>query len=200
MMISNRFAFLLALAAASAACAPTQEGGASPPGADDVAEDDIKRQLSDSQLMGKLNGILADVIFISESDYPYVVFEGGVVTEPLLTEALVREKLKDAVKANSSSERDISLPECRATSVDIDREIAEGDGTPSGDDDYERHARQLMIALKTMRAQLRSVVGFRFGTTESGDMDELGTVHYVYVGISKTTGRLIAIMTEAVYT
>ncbi len=34
----------------------------------------------------------------------------------------------------------------------------------------------------------------------AGDQDELGTVVYVYVGVSKTTGKLIAIMTQAVYT
>lgn len=69
------------------------------------------------------------------------------------------------------------------------------------DDSAEAEAdvtKQLMIALKTMRAQLKSVSGYTFGT--SGDQDELGTVLYIYVGISKTTGKLIAIMTEAVYT
>ena len=71
------------------------------------------------------------------------------------------------------------------------------------DDDnytYARHDKQLGIALKVMRAQLKSVVGFTFGTNASGDQDEFGPVLYVYVGISKTTGKLIAIMTEAVYT
>ena len=84
--------------------------------------------------------------------------------------------------------------------------IADGDAAvvpadPNDDEfSYARHDKQVGIALKVMRASLKSVVGFTFGTSESGDQDEFGTVLYVYVGISKTTGKLIAIMTEAVYT
>ena len=203
----SRFLQVLALVIASAACAPAEETGAPAPGGNEnVAVDDIRTPLSDAQLQGKLKGILKDVSFTSESDYPYVVIEGDAVTEKRLSTKLVREKLKNAVKAANSSQRDISLPSCRSSRLNVSQAIADGDAAevPSDRDHedfvYAHHDKQVMIALKTMRAQLRSVVGFQFGTNESGDMDEVGTVLYIYVGISKTTGKLIAIMTEAVYT
>jgi hypothetical protein len=207
MLRPSRFLQVLALVIASAACAPQgDDANQAPAGNEGVAEDDIRTPLSDAQLQGKLKGILKDVSFTSESDYPYVVLEGETVTEKRLTTKLVREKLKNAVKAASSAQRDISLPACRAVRLDVGQAIAEGDAAqvPANreDDDfvYAYHDKQVGIALKTMRAQLKSVVGFTFGTNDSGDQDDVGTVHYVYVGISKTTGKLIAIMTEAVYT
>jgi hypothetical protein len=156
-MIRSRLFPALALVLASVACAPQgDEVNPAPAGEENVAVDDLRTPLSDAALQGKLKGILKDVSFTSESDYPYVVIEGDAAEVP----------------ANRDDE----------------------------DFTYAHHDKQVMIALKTMRAQLRSVVGYTFGTNESGDMDEVGTVLYVYVGISKTTGKLIAIMTEAVYT
>ena len=207
MLRPSRFLQVLALVIASAACAPAEETGAPANGGNEnVAVDDIRTPLSDAQLQGKLKGILKDVSFTSESDYPYVVIEGDAVTEKRLSTKLVREKLKNAVKAANSSQRDISLPNCRSRRLNVSQAIADGDAAevPSDRDHedfvYAHHDKQVMIALKTMRAQLRGVVGFQFGTNESGDMDDVGTVLYIYVGISKTTGKLIAIMTEAVYT
>jgi hypothetical protein len=206
-MIRSRLFPALALVLASVACAPQgDEGNPAPAGEENVAVDDLRTPLSDAALQGKLKGILKDVSFTSESDYPYVVIEGDAVTEKRLTTKLVREKLKNAVKAANSSQRDISLASCRSSRLNVSQAIADGDAAevPANRDDedftYAHHDKQVMIALKTMRAQLRSVVGYTFGTNESGDMDEVGTVLYVYVGISKTTGKLIAIMTEAVYT
>jgi hypothetical protein len=206
-MIRSRLFPVLALVFASIACAPQGDDANAPaPGGENVAVDDLRTPLSDAALQGKLKGILKDVSFTSESDYPYVVLEGEAVTEKRLTTKLVREKLKNAVKAASSAQRDISLPACRAVRLNVSQAIADGDAAevPTNRDDedfvYAHHDKQLMIALKTMRAQLRGVVGFTFGTNESGDQDDVGTVHYVYVGISKTSGKLIAIMTEAVYT
>lgn len=34
----------------------------------------------------------------------------------------------------------------------------------------------------------------------AGNQDEVGTVLFIDAGVSKTTGKLIAIMTEAVFT
>jgi len=204
-MIGSRLLPVLALVISAVACAPQEEGGA-PTGNEQGANNEIRTQLNDSQLEGKLTGILKDVSFTSESDYPYVVFEGDVVAEKRLTTKIVREKLKAAVLAKSGDHRDISLAACRAVRLDVSKAIAEGDAAevPANHDDddyvYAHHDKQVGIALKTMRAQLKSVVGFTFGTNESGDQDEFGTVLYVYVGISKTSGKLIAIMTEAVYT
>ena len=209
MIRPSRFLQVLALVFASAACAPAEESaqanGANGNG-ENVAVDDLRTPLSDNALEGKLKGILKDVSFTSESDYPYVVIEGDAVTEKRLTTKLVREKLKNAVKLANSSQRDISLANCRSSRLNVSQAIADGEAAevPANheDDDfvYANHDKQVMIALKTMRAQLKSVVGYTFGTNASGDMDEVGTVLYVYVGISKTTGKLIAIMTEAVYT
>ena len=189
--------FLLAAFAlsAGAGCAvPNDDASA------EASESDLTRP-SDRALEGKLRGILRDVSFTSEADYEYVVFEGDVVSEGALDEALVRQKLHAAVQTNNSSGRDILPSSCRASALKVDEAIADGAAASNDPDDTSaRHDRQLGIALKVMRSQLKSVVGFTFGTNASGDMDEVGTVLYVYVGISKTTGKLIAIMTEAVYT
>ena len=150
---------------------------------------------------GKLRGILRDVTFMSESDFPYVVIEGEAVTEKRLSTKLVRQKLAAVVQANSGDKRDILTPRCRARRESVSEAIASGAAAEvpkdKNDDDFSsaHHDRQLMIALKTMKSQLRNVVGYRFGESESGDQDEIGTVLFVYVGISKTTGKLIAIMT-----
>jgi hypothetical protein len=189
-------------------CAPAEES-TSPDNGNATQNDGVDNELrtaSDAAIMGKLKGILKDVTFTSESDYPYVVFEGEAFTGKRLNTAIVRQKLAAAVKANSGDRRDILPAKCRANRLNVSSAIAEGDAAqvPADPNDdeflYARHDKQVGIALKTMRASLKGVVGFTFGTNESGDQDELGTVLYVYVGISKTTGKLIAIMTEAVYT
>jgi hypothetical protein len=190
----------LSLSIGAGCAAPTDDANQA-----EASESDLTKS-SDKAIEGKLTGILKGVSFTSESDYGYVVIEGDAVTATKLDEALVRKAMRDSVKANNSSERDILPSSCRASKIDIDKTIADGDAAevPSDpqDDDYTyaHHDKQLGIALKVMRSQLKSVVGFTFGTNASGDMDEVGTVLYVYVGISKTTGKLIAIMTEAVYT
>jgi hypothetical protein len=199
-------ASVFALALSTVGCANQEEAAPPSGGNDQVQEGELRQQLSDSALEGKLKGILADVNFVSESDYPYIVLVGDNVTERRLTKALVRAKLKTIVKEKSSSHRDISLAACRAERLNVSQAIADGDAAvvpadPNDDDfGYAKHDKQLMIALKTMRQQLKSVVGYTFGTNESGDQDDQGPVLYVYVGISKTSGKLIAIMTEAVYT
>ncbi len=202
---TSTFAALSILVALATGCAaPSSDDGGPVPGATEEA--DLKKQLADDALKGKLRGILAEASFTSESDYGYVVLEGETFEGARLSTKVVREKLKAAVMAASSSQRDISRADCRAQRLDVSRAIADGDAAevPADKDDesytYARHDKQLGIALKTMRSQLKSVVGFTFGTNASGDQDEFGTVHYVYVGISKTSGKLIAIMTEAVYT
>ncbi|MBL8612259.1 MAG: hypothetical protein JNL38_33265 [Myxococcales bacterium] len=194
---------------ASAGCAPAEEskdnGGSA--AVNDGVDNEI-RTASDAAIMGKLKGILKDVTFTSESDYGYVVFEGEAVPAGTkrLTTALLRQKLAAGVKANSDDHRDIAPTKCRAVRLNVSSTIADGDAAvvptdPNADDFvYAKHDKQLGIALKTMRASLKNVVGYTFGTNESGDQDELGTVVYVYVGVSKTTGKLIAIMTQAVYT
>lgn len=162
---------------------------------------------SDSAIQGKLRGILKDVTYTSESDYGYQVLEGEAVADrsKRLSTAIVRQKLAAAVKAKSSDRRDILPASCRAERLNVSSAIAEGEAAqvPSRDDDnytYARHDKQLMVALKYMRQQLKGVVGYTFGTDDSGNQDELGNVVFVYVGISKSTGKLIAIMTEAVWT
>lgn len=179
----------------STACASPSEGG-EPNDNENSTEQDLT-QSTDAAIEGKLRGILKDITFMSESDFPYVVFEGEAVTEARLSTKLVRQKLQAAVKQQSSSHRDITPATCRSARLNVNEAIAAGSVTGA---DADPHDRQLMIALKTMRSQLRSVVGYTFGTNASGDQDDVGPVVFVYVGISKTTGKLIAIMTEAVFT
>lgn len=198
---------LLAIAL-GAGCAPAENAGpgsTNGSGTEGTSEADLT-QATDAAIAGKLRGILEGVTFTSESDYPYVVLEGDVVTEKRLTTKIVRQKLQAAIKAKSSSHRDILPTTCRSSRLSVQAAISDGDAAvvPADHDDddylYAHHDKQLGIALKTMRAQLRSVVGFTFGTNASGDQDDVGPVVYVWVGISKTSGKLIAIMTEAVYT
>lgn len=197
---------LLALALGTG-CAPAEESSGAPAAGEPATgnEQDLTA-MTDAALEGKLMGILKDVTFTSESDYPYVALEGDKITEAKLTTTLVRKHLAAAVMAKSGDHRDILPAKCRAVRLDVSKTIAEGDAAvvPANHDDdnylYAHHDKQLGIALKVMRSQLKSVVGFTFGTNESGDQDEFGPVLYVYVGISKTSGKLIAIMTEAVYT
>jgi hypothetical protein len=176
------------LGALSFACAAPADGPAEP---EQATAADLTAGLSDSALEGKLGGILQGVTFESESDFPYVVLEGDETTETKLTEALVRKSLRKAVKAGSSSHRDIQPASCRADSLNV-----EGAITDTSDD----NSKKLGIALKVMRSQLDSVVGFEFGTNQDGDEDDVGPVVFLYAGISKTSGKVIAIMTEAVFT
>jgi len=186
-------------------CAPAEEGGG---GENAEASESNLTQATDAAIQGKLRGILTDVSFTSEGDFGYVVFEGDAVTPEIkrLSTKVVRQKLQAAVKEKSSGNRDILPSACRAVRLNVSQTIGDGDSAevPADREDedyvYARHDKQLGIALKVMRQQLRGVVGFTFGTNASGDQDDVGTVLYVYVGISRTTGKLIAIMTEAVYT
>lgn len=195
---------LLALTLSATGCASNEDPQAAG-SAPEAAEQDLT-QASDAAIKGKLKGILDGVTFTSESDYPYVVLEGEAVTEKRLSTKIVRAKLKEAIKAQSSSHRDISFATSRSARISVSEAIAAGDAAvvpadkESDDYLYAHHDKQLGIALKVMRQQLRSVNAYTFGTNASGDQDEIGPVVYVYVGISRTTGKLIAIMTEAVYT
>ena len=194
----------LVAAALSTGCAGADE--AQNTGDPAAADEQDLTQATDKAIEGKIGGILDGVTFTSESDYPYVVLEGDAVTSKRLSTSIVRKALAGAVKAKSSSKRDISVASCRSARVSVGEAIAAGDAAvvpadkTSDDYLYAHHDKQLMIALKTMRSQLLSVSAYTFGTNESGDQDDVGPVVYVYVGISKTTGKLIALMTEAVYT
>lgn len=189
-MMTTKILAALMIAGAMSLAACSSDGATS------GDEQNATEQLADNQIKGKVGGILKDILFLSEGDFPYVVLEGDAVTEPELNEKLVREKLRGAIQA--ATERDILPASCLARPLDVNETIAAGD-VPSEDPD-DKHDKQLSIALKTMRGQLRSVQGFTFGENESGDQDDVGPVVFVYVGISKTTGKLIAIMTQAVFT
>ena len=108
--------------------------------------------------------------------------------------AVLRARLKAEIQTRA--ERDISKRTCRAEKLSLADVLADAALT----DPDERDARQAGLAVKYMKEQLRGVVGYTFGTNASGDQDEDGPVVYVYVGISRTTGKLIAISTQAVYT
>jgi len=196
---------LLAIALGTG-CAPAEESPTGAPAGDESAAEQDLTQATDAAIGGKLMGILKDVTFTSESDYPYMLIEGDIVTAKRLTTTIVRQKLAAAMKAKSSSNRDISLATSRSARVNVSTAISDGDAAvvPTNKDDdnylYAHHDKQLSIALKVMRSQLRGVTAYTFGTNASGDQDDIGPVVYAYVGISKTSGKLIAIMTEAVYT
>lgn len=195
-----RICFLAFTIALGAGCASSSDQRS-----DGTGESEIQ-QSSDAALKAKLEDLLEGVSFTSEADYPYLVLEGDVFDGTELTTEVVREKLQAAVKERSSSQRDIRPASCRAESVDVDTVIAEGRAAvvPEDEEDedyvYAFHDKQLGLALEAMRADLLAVSGFTFGTNESGDQDDVGPVIFLYVGISKSTGKLIAIMTEAVYT
>ena len=191
----NRFAVLvvgaLACLQGCAGADATEDGPAS-----ETAALTAHTQASDADIKAKLTSILRDVTFMSESDYPDLVLEAEGGGAKKLTSKTVRTKLAAMVKENASSQRDITKRTCRAEKLTLADVLADANLT----DPEERDARQAGLAVKYMTEQLRGVVGYTFGTNASGDQDEEGPVVYVYVGISRTTGKLIAIMTEAVYT
>jgi hypothetical protein len=164
----------------------------------DEASQDINAA-SDTAIKAKLQGILQGVEFISDSDNKYTVLEGEATRGKVLTEQIVREKLRLAVQQAHSIRRDIGPTTCLADTMDVDEAIQEGehpDPNVVGPQSYI----QLMLALKTMKSNLHSVVGFAFGVDGNGNQDDEGNVAIVYVGISKTSGKLIAILTEATWT
>lgn len=151
---------------------------------------------SDDAIKAKLAEILRGVQFMSESDYPYTIIEAdGHGTKRLSSRAL-RKNLADVIKDKTDDHRDITRRGCRAEKLSISDAVADANIT----DPEDRDSKQAGLAVKYMTEQLKSVVGYTFGTNESGDQDEFGTVVYVYVGISRTTGKLIGIITQAVYT
>lgn len=153
-------------------------------------------QASDDEIKAKLGQILHGVMFTSESDYEYTVLEvDGHGVKKLSTKAL-RANLAAIIKQKSSSHRDIAKATCRAEKLAIADALKDAESTDPDDHD----SKQAGLAVKYMTEQLRGVVGYTFGTNASGDEDDEGPVVYVYVGISRTSGKLIAIMTEAVYT
>ena len=153
-------------------------------------------QASDEAIKAKLADILRDVTFMSESDYPYTVIEADGGGAKRLSLKVVRTKLKGVVKTATSSNRDISKADCRAQTLSLADAMSDAAST----DPEEHNAKQASLAVKYMTEQLKGVVGYTFGTNASGDEDDMGAVVYVYVGISRTSGKLIAILTEAVYT
>lgn len=155
-----------------------------------------RTQASDAAIKSKLGEILRGVTFMSESDYPFTVIEADGNGVKRLSAKAVRTNLSAILKDKTSSNRDVMRRGVRQEKLAIADAIRDSELT--GED--ERDARQAGLAVKYMTEQLKGVVGFTFGTNESGDQDEFGPVVYVYVGISRTTGKLIGIFTEAVYT
>ncbi len=155
-----------------------------------------RAQASDDAIKAKLTNVLQGVTFMSEADYPYTVIEADSGGAKRLSLKVLRTKLKEVVKATTSSNRDISKADCRGEKIALSDTIADASST----DPEERNAKQAGLAVKYMTEQLKGVVGYTFGTNASGDQDEFGPVIYVYVGISRTSGKLIAVLTEAVYT
>lgn len=184
------------LASLAGGCA-SQGADGSPGGADEQGQAlATKARDSDDAIKAKLGQILKDVTFMSESDYPFVVFDADSGNAKSLTTSVLRKRLAAAVKSKASSQRDIAKSTCRAVKLSLSDVLADANLTDPDDKD----SKQIGLAVKYMTEQLKGVVGYTFGTNASGDQDEEGPVVYVYVGISRTTGKLIAIMTEAVYT
>ncbi len=185
---------LVTVASLSQGCA--SQGADSSSGGDDQSQALVAHRDSDDAIKAKLGQILKDVTFMSESDYPFVIFDADSGSAKSLTTSVLRKRLAGAVKSHASSNRDISKSTCRAVKLSLADVLADASLTDPDDKD----SRQIGLAVKYMTEQLKGVVGYTFGTNASGDQDEEGPVVYVYVGISRSTGKLIAIMTEAVYT
>jgi len=160
---------------------------------------------SDDVLKAKLAELISGASFTSESDYPYVVLQGeGGARVTRLSASTLRKRLGAAILASSEGHRDIRVRGTRAVYSSFSEELASAEADAADatleEDPYRIHARKLAATLKYMKANLRGTASYTFGTNDSGDGDGNGNVLIVYVGISKTTGKLIAIMTEAVYT
>ena len=195
-MTMNRWGTWVAVMGAVACLQGCASGQGEEASGVETAEGALERrnQESDAQIKAKLTDLLRDVVFMSEGDYPYTVFEADSGGARKLTSTVLRARLKAEIQTRA--ERDISKRTCRAEKLSLADVLADAALT----DPDERDARQAGLAVKYMKEQLRGVVGYTFGTNASGDQDEDGPVVYVYVGISRTTGKLIAISTQAVYT
>lgn len=180
------------------ASADAGQGGEADPSAESAlgANTGSRAQASDDAIKTKLTNLLQGVTFMSEADYPYTVVEADGGGAKRLSLKVLRTKLKGVVKVSTSSSRDIAKADCRAEKIALSDTIADASST----DPEEHDAKQAGLAVKYMTEQLKGVVGYTFGTNASGDQDQFGAVIYVYVGISRTSGKLIAILTEAVYT
>ena len=65
---------------------------------------------------------------------------------------------------------------------------------------YRENAAKRAALYKYMLGNLDDVRMLTFGTSENGDQDDEGTAIEMVVGISRTTGKLIGVMAQAVYT
>ena len=100
-------ASLLAIVLATGCAAPTSGDEASP---DDGASTSDLTASSDAAIQGKLRGILKDVTFMSEGDFPYVVFEGEAVTEKRLSTKLVRQSWPPPPRRTAATSATSSRP------------------------------------------------------------------------------------------
>lgn len=172
------------------------------PGSDPAQVGEIKGgSLSDDQLKAKLAKLAEGTNFMSETDETYHLIEGDGAKVSVITSTVVRKRLSVAIKAalknQLGGEQDLS--KIRAEKEDFKQwmqDAREGANDATQDKETRDNDRKVADALQFMQDHLRGVTAFAFGRDENGD----GSVVFVFVGRSKTTGRLIGLTTFGAFT
>lgn len=165
-----------------------------------TAQSEVTTTLSDAQIKDTLTATLKDVTFFSETDAPYEVIEGDGSGVSTITVKVVRERLAAQIESTWAGQLGLPLSELPDDTEDFSGwlEGARADANDEELDAEERAVhRKVADAFTLMQSQLIGVKGFAFGRDErSGD----GSIAFVFVGRSKTTGRLIALTTFGAFT
>jgi len=201
---SHAFGFLLVgatLSLSAVGCADPDSAPAPGP----AQEGDINKgtPLSDAQLKTKLEQLVVGTDFRSETDEPYHVVEGDAVKGSILAGAAVRRSLEKSIRVALKDQISGMDPDFSKLRVDKEsvqdwlKGVKEGAADASEDKEMRESDRKVAEALQLMLDQLKNVSGFAYGRDpESGD----GSIVFVFVGRSKTTGRLIGLTTFAAFT
>jgi hypothetical protein len=163
-------------------------------------EGEFKTTLPDDQLKAKLARTVEGTNFLSETDEPYHLIEGDGRQVTTITSTVVKKRLAASIKqALGHQIEGIDFARMNSESEDLRewlKNAREGANDASQDKESRDSDRKVAEALQLMLDQLRNVKAFAFGRNESGD----GSIVFVFVGRSKTTGRLIGLTTFAAFT
>lgn len=155
--------------------------------------------LSDDQLKAKLAKLAEGTNFMSETDEPYHVIEGDGTKVKVVTAAVVKKRLAKTIAEQLKGQSPEDINKLNSDKEDFQEWLKgarEGAADPTQDKESREEDRKLAEAMQLMLDQLRGVTAFAFGRDENGD----GSVVFVFVGRSKTTGRLIGLTTFGAFT
>jgi hypothetical protein len=155
------------------------------------------RPMADAELKAALAKALEGATFPSEADIEFFVVDGDGSKVSSITSIVVKKRLGAAIKNVLQDTRNVSRLPAESESFDNFLENARDNAKdPSMSDFSRKNDAALAAALGLMKQQLKSTAAFSLGAEPEGG----GNVIFVFAGKSKTTGRLIALVTGAVFT